>query len=68
MALAASTAADECACATEDVNIRDGIGTAANVLGVLQSGKCVPYIGDRGTDEYDATWVKVDYNSQVSIG
>lgn len=54
----------QCACATTDVNVRDGAGTSHSILTVLMDGHCLPYTGNRQTvSGYD--WLNVDYNGQV---
>lgn len=56
---------DECACATANVHVRDGIGTSANILSTLPNGDCLLFKGDTGTDTAGSSWVNVDYNGQV---
>lgn len=52
---------NECACAKDDVNVRDAAGTTHNILTTLAMGHCLPFKGHRATVNGES-WVNVDYN------
>lgn len=54
---------EDCACATSNVHIRDGVGTNANILTTLMKHHCVAFDGTRQTVNGDS-WIHVIFNGK----
>ncbi|WAQ96550.1 PGRP1-like protein [Mya arenaria] len=57
------TFAEQCACATVNVNVRTEAGVGHHILTTLLTGSCLPFKGNRQVVS-GASWVNVDYNGQ----